>query len=144
MMENTDIWALFEQLPARTYTRGRMVVIGDAAHATTPHHGSGAGMAIEDAYVLAAILADVREAGDLPAAFRAFEMVRLYRTQKIVAASHEAGHLYDFELPGHEDDVEKIGVNLQKRVRWIWDEDLEEEVKDAKTFYRAIANEHHD
>ncbi|RLN86432.1 hypothetical protein BBJ28_00024812 [Nothophytophthora sp. Chile5] len=141
MMENTDIWALFEHLPARTYTRDRMLVIGDAAHATTPHHGSGAGMAIEDAYVLSSLLADVHHATDLQNAFQAFEKVRLYRTQKLVAASHEAGKLYDFELPGHEDDEVAIAANLQKRLRWIWEEDLEQEVEDAKTFFKATAQQ---
>src|SRR5262249_52961496 len=37
--------------------RGRIVVIGDAAHATTPHLASGASLAIEDAIVLARLLA---------------------------------------------------------------------------------------
>ncbi|KAF4316107.1 hypothetical protein BBO99_00008943 [Phytophthora kernoviae] len=141
MMQNTDIWALFEHLPSHTYTRDRMLVIGDAAHATTPHHGSGAAMAIEDAFVLSSLLTDVHHASDLKAAFQAFEKVRLYRTQKLVATSHEAGKLYDFELPDHEDDVEKIRVNLQKRMRWIWEEDLEQEVVDAKTFFKTAAKE---
>jgi len=144
MMENTDIWALFAQLPANTFTRGRMLVIGDAAHATTPHHGSGAGMAIEDAYVLAEVLKDARAAADLPAAFQAFEKVRMYRTQKVVTASHEAGRLYDFELPGFGDDVGKIADNLRSRMHWIWDEDLEQETADAKAFFRAIATRQHD
>ena len=37
--------------------RGRVVVIGDAAHTTTPHLATGAGIAIEDAVVLAELLA---------------------------------------------------------------------------------------
>ncbi|EEY66499.1 salicylate hydroxylase, putative [Phytophthora infestans T30-4] len=123
MMENTDIWALFHHLPARTYTRKRMLVIGDAAHATTPNHGSGAAMAIEDAYVLASLLADVHHASDLKGAFEAFEK------------------LYDFELPGYEDDVKKIAKNLQKRMRWIWEEDLEQEVADAKLFFQTAAKQ---
>ncbi|POM70498.1 Salicylate hydroxylase, partial [Phytophthora palmivora] len=139
MMENTDIWALFHHLPAHTYTRGNMLVIGDAAHATTPNHGSGAAMAIEDAYVLSSLLAEVKHASDLKTAFQAFEKVRLYRTQKVVATSHEAGKLYDFELPRYEDDVKKIAQNLQKRMHWIWEENLEQEVTDAKTFFHTAA-----
>ncbi|ETK85579.1 hypothetical protein F441_09804 [Phytophthora nicotianae CJ01A1] len=141
MMENTDIWALYHHLPARTYTRGNMLVIGDAAHATTPNHGSGAAMAIEDAYVLSSLLADVYHSSDLKAAFQAFEKVRLYRTQKVVTTSHEAGKLYDFELPGYEDDVKKIAENLQKRMRWIWEEDLEQEVVDAKMFFKTAVKQ---
>ncbi|KAF4143932.1 putative 6-methylsalicylic acid decarboxylase atA [Phytophthora infestans] len=98
-------------------------------------------MAIEDAYVLASLLADVHHASDLKGAFEAFEKVRLYRTQKVVATSHEAGKLYDFELPGYEDDVKKIAKNLQKRMRWIWEEDLEQEVADAKLFFQTAAKQ---
>ncbi|CAI5702787.1 unnamed protein product [Peronospora effusa] len=127
MMENTDIWALFHHLPARTYSRGKMLLIGDAAHATTPHNGAGAAMAIEDAYVLSSLLTDVEHASDLEAAFHAFEKVRLYRTAKVVVESYEAGQLYDFELPGCGDDLKKITKALQKRMRWIWEEDLEQE-----------------
>jgi salicylate hydroxylase len=140
LMQTPDIWALFEHLPARTYTRGSAVIIGDAAHATTPHQGSGAGMAIEDAFVLGEIIKAVRDyysADHLTTAFRAYEKVRMYRTQKLVSTSHEAGMLYEFELEGVGDDAGKIAENLKHRMRWIWEEDLEQEVKDAKGFLAA-------
>lgn len=58
-----------------------------------------------------------------------------------MATCHEAGKLYDFELPGYEDDVKKIAKNLQKRMRWIWEEDLEQEVADAKLFFQTAAKQ---
>lgn len=64
--------------------RGRVVLIGDAVHATTPHLGQGAGMAIEDALVLA------QELGrhDTPeAAFAAFRDRRFERCRFIVESS---------------------------------------------------------
>ncbi|WVQ75093.1 salicylate 1-monooxygenase [Cryptococcus sp. DSM 104548] len=136
LMEKPDIWALFNHLPAPTYHRGLMCVIGDAAHATTPHQGSGAGMAIEDSFVLGGLLADVYDKKDLPAAFQAFDLVRRPRTQKVVTTSYEAGQLYEYELPGVGDNLEKIKENLESRMTWIWSEDLPQELEIAKAHLR--------
>ena len=59
--------------------RGRVVVIGDAAHTTTPHLATGAGIAIEDAIVLAELLATDRPVPDLLDQFmaRRFDRCRL-------------------------------------------------------------------
>jgi 2-polyprenyl-6-methoxyphenol hydroxylase-like FAD-dependent oxidoreductase len=64
--------------------RGRVVLIGDAAHGTTPHLGQGAGMAIEDSLVLAEELA---EATSVEAAFAGFQKRRFDRCQYIVESS---------------------------------------------------------
>lgn len=64
---------------------GRVVLLGDAVHATTPHLGQGAGMAIEDSLVLADELAK----HDTPeAAFKAFRDRRFERCKYIVEKSH--------------------------------------------------------
>jgi len=59
--------------------RGRVVLIGDAVHATTPHMASGAGMAVEDGLVLAEELARHGAVADALAAFthRRFERARM-------------------------------------------------------------------
>ncbi|MBB5747025.1 FAD-dependent oxidoreductase [Brevundimonas variabilis] len=64
--------------------RGRVVLLGDAVHATTPHLGQGAGMAIEDAIVLAEELA---RADDIETAFVAFRNRRHERCRYIVESS---------------------------------------------------------
>lgn len=64
--------------------RGRIVLLGDAVHATTPHLGQGAGMAIEDAIVLADELA---RHDDLDTAFSAYRDRRFDRCAYIVRAS---------------------------------------------------------
>jgi 2-polyprenyl-6-methoxyphenol hydroxylase-like FAD-dependent oxidoreductase len=67
---------------------GNIVVIGDAAHATTPHLGQGAGMAIEDGLVLADELVDA----DTPdEAFRAMHKRRYDRCKYIVERSKAIG-----------------------------------------------------
>lgn len=64
--------------------RGRVVLLGDAIHATTPHLGQGAGMAIEDGLVLAEELA---RHGDIEAALNAYRARRFERCAYIVQAS---------------------------------------------------------
>ena len=64
--------------------KGRVVLLGDAAHATTPHLGQGAGMAIEDSLVLAEELA---RHSDTETAFEAYEARRRPRCKYIVDAS---------------------------------------------------------
>jgi 2-polyprenyl-6-methoxyphenol hydroxylase-like FAD-dependent oxidoreductase len=64
--------------------KGRIVLLGDAVHATTPHLGQGAGMAIEDSIVLA----DELSKADTPEdAFRAFRERRFKRCDYIVRSS---------------------------------------------------------
>ncbi|EUC39389.1 hypothetical protein COCCADRAFT_80694 [Bipolaris zeicola 26-R-13] len=129
-MQNPDIWALFMHPPCKTYTKGRVCLLGDAAHATTPHQGAGAGMCMEDAYILSGLLKDANSTEELTRAFKAFDEVRRGRTQKLVTTSYEAGQLYDFELLG--DDLDKIEENFSKRMHWIWNFDLEAHLEQAR------------
>ncbi|KAI5861324.1 mannitol 1-phosphate dehydrogenase [Durotheca rogersii] len=130
-MEKRDVWALFEHAPARTYygTGPRICLLGDAAHATTPHQGAGAGMCIEDCAVLGRLIAAAAAAPDLDRAFRAYDRVRRPRTQRLVRTSREAGALYQFELEA--DDLDAIQRNLARRMAWIWDADLRQDLKTA-------------
>lgn len=138
MMTETDIWALFDHPPASTYYRkGRICLLGDAAHASTPHQGSGAGMAIEDALVLSHLLAQVGDKSELEKTFKAYDSVRRERTQKLVITSRDAGCLYEFQKPEVGDDVEALRANLEGRMKWVWDLDLEQHVEEAKKVFRA-------
>lgn len=136
-MEKRDIWALFDHPPATTYfgLAPRICLLGDAAHASTPHQGAGAGMCIEDCYVLSRLLGEVQGAGDIGKAFRAYDAARRPRTQKLVRTSREAAMLYEFELVG--DDLEAIEENFTTRMKWIWDVDLQEELERAFTILRS-------
>ena len=124
-MDAPDIWALFDLNPLPTFYKGRVALLGDAAHATTPHQGAGAGQALEDAYVLSALLGDERThtVADLPAAFMAYDAVRRPRSQKVVSTSRSAGLTYAFRGPAG-DNREAIAAELSQRYRWIWEEDM--------------------
>ncbi len=65
-----------------TWNKGPMVIVGDAAHATSPASGQGASMAIEDAVVLAKCLRDLP---DIRQAFAAYEQLRRERVERVVA-----------------------------------------------------------
>lgn len=138
LMRRNDIWALFNHLPATTYVspEARVVLTGDAAHATTPHKGSGAGMAIEDSYILGNLVAEafkVNPSADkaIPAAFRMFDEVRRPRTQRLVEDSRETGTVYQMEHPVYGDDKEKLRETLETRMKWVWEHDLEGELAGA-------------
>jgi salicylate hydroxylase len=83
-------WALYDREPLSQWSRGRATLLGDAAHAMLPHIGQGACMAIEDGYVLAAIVAQV--ADDLPQALQHYERIRLPRTRRAVLEARARGH----------------------------------------------------
>ncbi|GJH24956.1 FAD-dependent monooxygenase [Caballeronia novacaledonica] len=79
-------WGLFHRPPLGRWSKGRVTLIGDAAHALVPHHGQGANQSIEDAVVLAAQLAKAG-AGRWREAQEAYERLRRGRTRKVQYAS---------------------------------------------------------
>jgi 2-polyprenyl-6-methoxyphenol hydroxylase-like FAD-dependent oxidoreductase len=81
-------WNTYDFPRVPTWFNERMVIIGDAAHATSPSAGQGASMAIEDAVVLAKCL---RDAPDTAGAFAAFERERRDRVQRVVAQGRRNG-----------------------------------------------------
>ena len=131
-IKNCDRWALFDAPMAKTYCAGRVCLIGDSAHASTPHQGAGAGMAFEDAYVLGSLLGGVQTNDQIVAAFKAYDAVRRPRTQRLVRTSREAGALYQLALDGVGEDLEKVKENVDTRHTWLWEELLEGEVVEAR------------
>jgi 2-polyprenyl-6-methoxyphenol hydroxylase-like FAD-dependent oxidoreductase len=81
---------LVDRPPTRRYASGRLVLLGDAAHPTTPNLGQGANMAIDDAIVLARAL---RQAADVPEALGRYQRERLPRTRLIVKRSWNYGRM---------------------------------------------------
>ncbi len=70
-------WALYDRKPLASWFNGRIALMGDAAHAMLPFLGQGAAMAVEDAWYLAALLA---EESDIQTAFGKFQAIRHERT----------------------------------------------------------------
>ena len=85
---------IFDLAPLPHLAYGRVLLLGDAGHATTPNLGQGAGMAVEDAATLARCLL---EETHLPTAFQRFEQRRLPRTTRIVRTSWYLGKVGQWE-----------------------------------------------
>jgi 2-polyprenyl-6-methoxyphenol hydroxylase-like FAD-dependent oxidoreductase len=83
-----------DRTPFRRWGRGRVTLLGDAAHPTTPNLGQGACMAMEDAFVLAKCLASDEE---MAARLRRYEKQRFKRTALITRDSHRVGWVGQIE-----------------------------------------------
>jgi len=81
---------LVDRRPATRYVRGRVVLVGDAAHPTTPNLGQGVNMAIDDAIVLARAL---RDEATVAQALARYQRERIGRTRSIVNRSWSFGRL---------------------------------------------------
>jgi salicylate hydroxylase len=86
--------ALYDREPLAAWTRGRLTLLGDAAHAMLPHLGQGANQSIEDGMALATVLAraDRRTA---PAALLAYERLRRERAAQVQLGARRNGLRYD-------------------------------------------------
>jgi salicylate hydroxylase len=129
LMRKTDVWALFNHPEAPTFVKSRVALLGDAAHASTPHMGSGAGMAVEDAYILGNLLGVVEEKADIERAFSAYNTVRRERGTGLVQRSRENGMMYDLELVG--DDPAVLSKELEERMNWVWKFDITKDLRKA-------------
>lgn len=118
-------WPTHDLPSVPTWHRGRMVIVGDAAHATSPSSGQGASMALEDAVVLAKAL---RDGPDVPGAFAAYEQQRRARVERVVAHGKRTG---DHKAPGPlgrvvRDLFIRVALPLQSRLAprslaWLYD-----------------------
>ncbi len=83
-----------EEVRLQSWVNGRVVLLGDAAHAMTPNMGQGAAMAIEDAYVLAEELASDQP---IDAALSAYQSRRMPRVEAIQRQSWNFGRIGQWE-----------------------------------------------
>lgn len=118
-------WGLFHRPPLGRWSKGRVTLIGDAAHALVPHHGQGANQSIEDAVVLAAQLAKAG-AGRWREAQEAYERLRRGHTRKVQYASITTADV--LHLPdGPEAQARNARLqgrdSLMRHLDWIHDFD---------------------
>jgi salicylate hydroxylase len=98
--ESSIKWGLFDRAPLPQWARGRVTLLGDAAHAMLPFLGMGAAMAIEDGMILARAFA---AESSVQSAFARYEAARRPRTALIHAKSIEQGQLTQSRDPDHYD-----------------------------------------
>ncbi|MEW6690210.1 MAG: FAD-dependent monooxygenase [Pseudomonadota bacterium] len=85
-------WVLHDRDPVTNWTRGRVTLLGDAAHPTLQYLAQGAQMAIEDAVVLAEKVAAAGE--DYNRAFLAYQRERMNRSARVVLSSRFFGEWF--------------------------------------------------
>jgi 2-polyprenyl-6-methoxyphenol hydroxylase-like FAD-dependent oxidoreductase len=91
-IESWRMWVLCDRPPIKEWSRGRITLLGDAAHPMLQYLAQGAAMAIEDAVCLAdqAVAAD----GNYAAAFRAYQQARYLRTGRVQIMARVYGEFY--------------------------------------------------
>jgi len=93
-VELTFRWALYDREPLPVWTKGRLTLLGDAAHPMLPHLGQGANQAIEDGIALATILSRAGRKA-VPAALMAYENLRRERVAQVQLGARKNGMRYD-------------------------------------------------
>jgi 6-hydroxynicotinate 3-monooxygenase len=96
--ENITKWPLLNRNPLPLWSRGRLVMLGDACHPMRPHMAQGACMAIEDAAILARCLEETG-VDDYATAFSLYEGTRKERATKVQAVSNGNTFLLQQEDP---------------------------------------------
>jgi salicylate hydroxylase len=111
-VDTTFRWGLYDRDPLPHWTRGRLTLLGDAAHAMLPHMGQGANQAIEDGMALAVLVRGLATA-DVPDALLRYEELRRSRTAMIQQSSRTNGQHMDSgdtsnigERPSQDYDIE--------------------------------------
>ena len=100
-------------LPSWTSQDGRIVLLGDAAHAMMPYAAQGAAQCIEDAAVLDACLSKVRSKSDIRQLVEAYQTLRKPRAERIQEVARGNMGLYGLEDgPEQEERDARLGMSL--------------------------------
>jgi 3-hydroxybenzoate 6-monooxygenase len=124
MMDLERRWAISDRDPIRHWSKGRVTLLGDAAHPTLQSLAQGACMAIEDAVTLVECI-DLAD-GDFAAAFRDYERARYLRTARV---QYESRYLWDnfYHVEGIEREVMRQAASARGEdemfdcVAWLYD-----------------------
>jgi salicylate hydroxylase len=99
-IETWRMWVLCDREPVKDWSKGRVTLLGDAAHPMLQYLAQGACMATEDAVWLADKVAENPD--DLPAAFRAYVQQRYLRTARVQIMARVYGDFYHARGPAAE------------------------------------------
>lgn len=120
-------WALFTLPHIDRWSEGAVTLLGDAAHAMLPFAAQGAGMAIEDAAVLAKALSDCTgdDTAGIPAALKRYARMRRARVLKVQRMARQQGRIYHLSGPlaiARDLAIRAIGPErMLARQDWIYD-----------------------
>ncbi|KAI0487783.1 hypothetical protein F4859DRAFT_525819 [Xylaria cf. heliscus] len=148
--EKLEKWAIFDMYdyPARYYNLGVVALAGDAAHASGPHLGSGAGFGVEDSLVLATVLKaadeEVRSGQSRKNkpetcrdALAAYNMVRFDRGQWLPGATREAGELFQWRDKDVGTNHKAFSSRVYSLYHKIWDNDIDDMVESVIVAFKT-------
>ncbi|MBO0906091.1 FAD-dependent monooxygenase [Jiella sonneratiae] len=111
-------WGLFTRPINDNWGRGRIQMIGDAAHAMLPSAGQGAAMAFEDAYILGRWLGAVEDPVEAFAEFRRIRIPRVHGVQRLSLANKDFKHMKD---SARQKEAIKAGTgSVHGKIDWVW------------------------
>lgn len=128
-VKTTFRWGLYDREPLGTWTRGRLTLLGDAAHPMLPHAGQGANQAIEDGVALATVLARADRAS-APRALLIYEALRREHTAGVQRKSRLNGARYEASSGDLRVRDRELDRQAEERA-WIWNHDAEAEAAKA-------------
>jgi salicylate hydroxylase len=120
-------WALFTLPDIGEWTDGSVALLGDAAHAMLPFAAQGAGMAIEDAAVLAKCLSEAptNNIADIPAALKQYGRLRRGRVLRVQRTARQQGRIYHLTGPmalARDLAIRAMGPQrMLARQDWVYD-----------------------
>ncbi|MBL6864180.1 MAG: 3-hydroxybenzoate 6-monooxygenase [Rhodospirillales bacterium] len=121
-IDSWKMWVLCDREPVRNWSKNRVTLLGDSAHPTLQYLAAGAGMAIEDAVVLADCLSQNKQ--NYEEAFIQYQETRYLRTAQVQTTARLYGQLY------HASDVVgELRTNMLKNkdpynyegIAWLYD-----------------------
>jgi salicylate hydroxylase len=111
-------WGLFTRPLTRNWGRGRIELIGDAAHAMLPNAGQGACQAFEDAYILARWMSACSDPAEAFANFRRIRIPRVHGVQRLSLSNARFKHMRD---AGAQKDAIAAGTgSVHGNSHWVW------------------------
>lgn len=95
-LEHLQRWEIRDRPPLKQWSKGRVTLVGDAAHPTSPYAAYGAGMSIEDGYFLARELAsvDIADTGAVSGALQKYEERRKPHTATVSQSAYYTGRIF--------------------------------------------------
>lgn len=128
-VEETHLWGLYDREPLPRWTRGRLTLLGDAAHPMLPHLGQGANQSMEDGAVLAAVLAAAGP-GRPQDALTVYERIRRERTTAVQRGARANGMRYDSSYEDLAERDAEIAASVEFRL-WLYDHDALVEAEES-------------
>ena len=114
-------WGLFTRPLTENWGRGRIQLIGDAAHAMLPNAGQGACQAFEDAYILARWLDACPNPVEAFASFRRIRIPRVHAVQRLSLANARFKHMRD--SAEQKDLIDSGKGSVHGTAEWVWAND---------------------